>query len=200
MKRRTYQVCFWIPLTFMLLLGGGAMITIAFKNGVLPELLLNLAATVVGVFVALLAERYFERRKNEEERLDRLAAWLEVIERGANANLRLVEQMITKELASSLPMIPSYSSDRILAVVLEQAARELVSIPVLLEALRHAAFELSHLDGRIAMLKVHPYPATFMLERASTIEIAKSSKAALKDLQAKCHAEITRLPPRLVDS
>lgn len=61
MARRTYPICSWIPLTFLWLLVGGGMVGLATWNGKLADLLVNLVATVVGMFLALLAERTVER-------------------------------------------------------------------------------------------------------------------------------------------
>jgi hypothetical protein len=201
MRRRTYPVCTWLPTTFAVLFIGGCMIAVAVENGVASDLLVNLAATMVGVFVALLLERAVERRKDEEERQERLASWLSVIEQAAKANLGLVRQMITVELATQHACVPTYRTDRILAAALEHGARELVAKPSLVEVHRHAVFELSHLDNKLTVLLMLLHnPGAFFAERASTIKIAQNAEAALVALEAKCCQVMASLPARLVES
>ncbi len=201
MRRRTYPVCKWLFITFAVLVGGGVMLAFAAKHDVMSDLLVNLGATMVGVFVALLLEREVERRKDQDERQERLASWLSVIDKAAKANFRLVRQMLSEELVTPYPCVPTYRADRILASALEHGARELVAEPSLVEVHRHAVFELSHLDNKLTVLLMLLHnPSAFFAERASTIKIAQNAEAALVALEAKCRQVMASLPARLVES
>jgi hypothetical protein len=199
MARRTYPICSWIPLTFLLLLAGGGMVGLATWADKLADLLVNLAATVVGVFLALLAERSFERSKDKASKGDRIYEWVTIIRKGAESNLGLVRQMLSIELAAPAPSSPSYRSDRILSVALEQGARDLIEVPGWLDAHRHAVFELEHLDKKLDLLLTTPL-ALFLSERTKAEAIARNAESALLALLDKCSTAEQSLPPRLHDS
>lgn len=188
MAQRPYPICTWIPLTFFWLFAGGTVIAVAAENSVLPELFVNLTATAAGVFLALVFEQRRERRKDREAKDARVREWLAVIRKGAASNLGLVHQMLGEELVSPTPGVsPSYRSDRILLVAMEQGAKDLLEVPGCLDAHRHAVFELAHLDKKLDLLLI-AHPAHFADERLKTAVIARSAEGALLALLDKVNA------------
>ena len=199
MARRTYLVCSWMPHTFLIVAIGGGLVAASAAYDVLAEMLIGLSTTVVGVFLALLAERYVERRRDREAKHDRLSEWIDVITKGAKANSGYVDQMRSLELPRGL--VPTYRTDQVLAIALHQgAARDLVGIHGFVDALRAAVFELAHLDNKLDLLMAAPNMQVFKVNVTNTIEIANNAHVALEDLLQRCAEASRALPPRFVDA
>jgi hypothetical protein len=163
------------------------------------DLLVNLAATFIGVMLGLSLERWVEDRSDEADRRERVRAWITLILKGAEASAIHVKQMLENELKTG---IPTYTPDRFIAATLEPVVtKDLLDHPKLVDAHRQVVFELSHLD-RKANLLLAILPTSWASqnqqellerERASTAAIASNAKGLLEALQRECTMLLQRL-------